>query len=608
MGEPSFILQHASIATRIFAAFLGVAAGMIEPGRCGAAQGPAPESSLVKLLKSGRVPEARLGTIMEMIAKRGTADDLTFLYERALSAGGLAAPLRSKALEVLAEAASNRNLRPVRDLERIVPLVRADSSRSGTAVVMAATRLAGLWKLEAAGDALGALAASPSTSDSLRAEALLALSEIGGKVGRSRIEALTAPGQPMVTRLAAIAAMAALDQEAAAQKAAEILAQPAEPGRDLSGLLAAFLNRQGGGATLAAAIARQNVPADSARLVLRAVYGSGRADASLVAALSRAAGISAVTKALAPDELKALVADVTTKGDPARGELIFRRPDLNCMSCHSLSKAGGEVGPDLSSIGQTSPPDYIINAILDPDQSIKEQYHTLLVLTNSGQIFQGIVTDKDDQRIVLKEATGPSRIVPVATIEDQKPGGSLMPKGLANLMTRSELVDLVRFLSELGKPGPFAIPAKLAIQRWRVLKPVHESSSGSVPDADPSLEQALQAGSERWMSVYAKVAGALPLDELAAMTNRGVLFLQGEINVTAAGAIRFQLDSAEGARVWIDGEPARAGARAVTKALAAGMHAITIRIDMPGRKFREVKVEVDKPAGSTAEFTVIGGR
>ena len=32
-----------------------------------------------------------------------------------------------------------------------------------------------------------------------------------------------------------------------------------------------------------------------------------------------------------------------------------------------------------------------------------------------------------------------------------------MPKGLANLMTRAEFLDLVRFLSELGKPGPYAI-------------------------------------------------------------------------------------------------------------------------------------------------------
>ena len=163
------------------------------------------------------------------------------------------------------------------------------------------------------------------------------------------------------------------------------------------------------------------------------------------------------------------------------------------MSCHAVSKAGGDVGPDLSSVGQTSPPDYIINSILNPDQSIKEQFHTLVIQTSEGQVFQGIVTDKDDQRIVLKEATGAARVVPVASIEDQKPGGSLMPKGLANLMTRPEFVDLVRFLSELGKPGPYAIRATPAIQRWRVLKAVPEALSASVPDPKAFREQILQA-------------------------------------------------------------------------------------------------------------------
>ena len=183
----------------------------------------------------------------------------------------------------------------------------------------------------------------------------------------------------------------------------------------------------------------------------------------------------------------------------------------------------------------------------------------MLVLTSLGQVFQGIVTDKDEQRIVLKEATGAPRVVPVATIEDQKPGGSLMPKGLANLMTRSEFVDLVRFLSELGKPGPFSIPATLAIQRWKVLKPVPESLSRSVPEPDLFRDQVLRAGPDRWARAYAKVAGSLPLDELASATTGAILYLQGEINVTVGGAIRIGLDSAQGVRFWVDDGPAPAG-------------------------------------------------
>src|SRR6202034_1324594 len=130
-----------------------------------------------------------------------------------------------------------------------------------------------------------------------------------------------------------IASLAKLDVDAAAARAAEILATLPGPGRDLKPLLAAFLNRQGGADILAAAIGRHAVPADSAKLALRAVYALGRADPALVAILSRAAGLSAETKPLTPTELNQLVADVASQGDPARGEQIFRRLDLNCMSC-----------------------------------------------------------------------------------------------------------------------------------------------------------------------------------------------------------------------------------------------------------------------------------
>ncbi len=41
------------------------------------------DSPVVKLLKSGRVPEARQGAVVEMIGKRGSVDDLTYLYEQA---------------------------------------------------------------------------------------------------------------------------------------------------------------------------------------------------------------------------------------------------------------------------------------------------------------------------------------------------------------------------------------------------------------------------------------------------------------------------------------------------------------------------------------------
>ena len=322
----------------------------------------------------------------------------------------------------------------------------------------------------------------------------------------------------------------------------------------------------------------------------------------------RAAGISTDVKPPTPAELSTWIAEVATKGDPARGEAVFRRTDLNCMTCHAVSKAGGDVGPDLSPIGQTSPPDYIILSILVPDQSIKEQYQTLVVLTNDGQVYQGIVTDKDNQRIVLKEATGALRVVPVSSIEDQKTGGSLMPKGLFSLMTHAEFIDLVRFLSELGRPGPYAIRTTPSIQRWRVLKEVPSELANAVPLPETLREQVLAATSDRWTTAYARVSGSLPLEELAAANPGKVLYLQGELNVSTAGRIRARPDSPEGIRFWIDDVLAPAGTREFISSVTPGIHKVTVRVDLPDRPTREIKMDIDKPALSTAEFTVVGGK
>jgi len=264
----------------------------------------------------------------------------------------------------------------------------------------------------------------------------------------------------------------------------------------------------------------------------------------------------------------------------------------------------------LSAIGQSSPADYIINSILNPDQAIKEQFHTLVVLTSDGHVYQGIVTDKDSQRVVLREANGAMRTVPAELIEDQKAGGSLMPKGLVNLMTRAEFVDLVRFLSELGKPGQYAIRSTPTVQRWQVLRSVGDALVRSIPSRDVLREHILAVPAERWNSAYSKVSGALPLNESPVATAAGsdVVYLKGEIDVSTGGPIEIQLDSPAGANVWIDEEPAQPDSMRITATLAQGRHWITVRIDKAKRPSNELKLEFAKPVGSTAEFTVVGGR
>jgi hypothetical protein len=130
-----------------------------------------------------------------------------------------------------------------------------------------------------------------------------------------------------------------------------------------------------------------------------------------------------------------------------------------------------------------------------------------------------------------------------------------------------------------------------------------------VPDTETLRDQLLAESPDRWATVYGKVSGALPLDEVAAASGgSGVLYVQGELNVTAAGTVRISPRSPEGIRFWVDDLAAPAGTREFTTSVLPGRRLITVRVDPRERPRRVLRIEVDKPAGSTAEFTVVGGK
>jgi putative heme-binding domain-containing protein len=564
-----------------------------------------PESPQVKLLKSGRVPEARLGSFVDQIGQRGSAADLAYLFGRTVTSGGFPEPVRQRALEVLAEAASTRKVRPSGQLDGLVSMIAAKDVQP--AIRLAAVRLAGLWKFEKASPALAQIVEVPGSASPLLSATLESLAEIDGASNKALIAGLTRQGRPAEVRALAVAALARLDLEAASQAAADVL-RHAEKGQDFAPMLAPFLSLKDGIDKLTTAIARADIPPDSAKLALRAVYALGRSDAGLIEALSKAAKITADVKPPDKAEMDRLIAEVNSQGNPARGEAVFRRPDLNCLKCHAVAGAAGGVGPELSSVGASSPVDYLVNSIIVPDQAIKEEFVTKVIQTTDGRIYHGIVADKDERRLVLREANGERRTIPADEIEDQKDGGSLMPKGLVNLLTRAEFIDLLKFLSELGKPGPYAFHTTPTLQRWRVLKPVPASLTKGVPDAETFRADVLGADPSRWLPAYASVPGFLDLGELYQEVGGPLLYLKGEVNVTAGGAVEFRLNNRAGVDAWIDDRPIETPGSTLTAELTPGVHVLTLRVDTTVRMGLPLKVEVVKPEGAATEFTVVGGR
>jgi putative heme-binding domain-containing protein len=563
----------------------------------GGAAGP-----LLKLLQSGRLPKERQPQVVEMVVSRGEPDDLAYIFQQVLKDDGFSPALRRQAIGWLADAAQVRKVQPSGDLNEIKQLLSGDVSRRDPALVAGAIELAGLWKLTAVRTQLQELAGEAKTPADLRRAAIKGLVSLGDKESKQTIRDLATTGNSLPVKLFATAELAALDLDAAAAAAGKII--PALTSQDdPAPLLDAILGRKQGAEKLAAALQNQKIPEEAAKISLRHMYGVGRSDPALSEVLSKAANIALDTPPPKPEEVLKIAAEVLAKGNAERGEKIFRRKDLSCMKCHSIAQAGGQVGPELTALGSISPADYVVNSILNPNLAIKEQYVTRVFLTADGGVVTGIVVDRDDTRVRVRDASGKVLTIPIADIEDEAEGKSLMPQGLTKFLTHDEFLDLARFIAELGKPGPYAVRTVPTMQKWRVLKSPGEALLAEVPNVEILREQVLDQPATAWETVYGTARGEYPLAELAGREKPTAAYIQGEINVVDAGEIEFEITAPKGTVWWLDAEPFES--LKINREVPAGMHRITLRIPEPAGN---LKLEVRKPSGSAANYTVVGGQ
>ena len=150
-------------------------------------------------------------------------------------------------------------------------------------------------------------------------------------------------------------------------------------------------------------------------------------------------------------DLEVFVKLVRGNANARRGEAIYARENLKCVACHRIGDQGGRVGPNLTAIGASSPLDYVIDSLIQPAKNVKEGYSTLVVQTAAGQVLTGIQVSRSADELVLRDATGKEVKILAADIDEESVGTSLMPAGLIDGLSREELADLVRYLSELGR-------------------------------------------------------------------------------------------------------------------------------------------------------------
>lgn len=520
---------------------------------------------MAKVIGKDPLPRDGSGGLVELIGQAGSSLQMRMMFDQVLTSGfNDEGSLR--ALNSLIEAARLRNVRPSGDVTGVAKLMETGND----GLRASAAKLAGTWKLTSAAPALSKLASDAATPVVLRQASIEGLRDLGGRNSITALRLLTKDKDGSIQRSAA-AALATTDLNGSMPQILEVVSATAKED-DALALWRSLLATKGASAALTKALATNSLPETAAKAGLRAAREGGRNDPNLVMALNKAGSLSDPSAALNDNEIHAIAYEVT-KGKPESGEKIYRRKELGCVLCHSIGGAGGKVGPDMTSLGASTPVvDYIVESVLLPNKRVKEGYNSVQITTKDGEDVAGNLIREDNEQVILRDATAREVSVPKRTIASRKMGGSLMPAGLIDYITPQERLDLYAFLAQLGKPGPYDATKQNVARVWRLNPKV-----GTV-NADEMLKSDVRTNKD-WTPVYATVGGTLPKGDIMAELDGkdATVWVASRFQTSKAGAATFKVSGTPSPKAWIDGKPI-GGAGDLTANLSAGQHTFFLKV------------------------------
>lgn len=567
-----------------------------------APSGSEADDRLVRQIAAGEVSDSQIVPMVTAATRQAKGPQLGRLADAVLR-GKYSSASRAAALGPIVIAAKGATSQSTIDVDAAIERLSEARVAGDSALIERIAELAGEWDIKELTFPLRDVARDPKTPGAAVDASLEALMRFNTPSAGDTRGQFVRDELPAELRLRFAAAAAKSSPPQASKAIAMAIESGVEPryGDLLVRATQAILAQPKGLGPLSDALATARPDADTAKRLLRGLFAADVREGDLVDRLRNAAGIEGGSEPLTPAERQELVRKIDAEGDSSRGQAIYRRSELNCIQCHAISGAGGNVGPDLSGIGANSPTEYLLESILTPSSSIKEAYLTRQVLTSDGVVARGVQIDRDDQRLILRNETGKEVVIPIDEIEQESEGKSLMPEGLHHLLTRDELVDLVSFLSVLGKPGDFAVNTRPTINRFDVAGD-KEVDWAKVDDAD-LVAKSSGLPETSWQSVYSLVDGTMPgKDIVTTAATSGSILLRGTIDVVVAGTLAVRVNGTEPPRVVISGKRVDASDGVE---LAPGRYPVYVVL-APEFDAQDMVVELIKPSGSPIQFTVGG--
>ncbi len=344
----------------------------------------------------------------------------------------------------LLQSLANRE-RPKLELD---DLLKSLLERDQLEARVAAMGLVERWEVEELRDHAQKLAQAKGTADALRIAAIRAVGSLEGSNANDILVAV-ASDDASKFQISAVIAMIKGDPSQAAKLAAKTLRESKEEA-GISELLSSFVSREDGGDFLAKALKKEKPSRAQGERLRSAWIASGLIHDELANTLDELAGVS-VTELKFSDELVEQLVAQGKRGNASRGKELFLSARLGCIACHKVGSQGGLIGPNLTAVGGSVPPERIVTEVTWPARRVKEGYSLSLITLEDRRVLQGYQQQgRADDTLILRDfSTGERKAFDRDEIARIEVVGSLMPP-TAQTLKREELVDLLSYLFSLS--------------------------------------------------------------------------------------------------------------------------------------------------------------
>lgn len=133
-----------------------------------------------------------------------------------------------------------------------------------------------------------------------------------------------------------------------------------------------------------------------------------------------------------------------------KGRELFFGKKSACSTCHKIGERGGDIGPNLSRIGQIRTWRDLLESTIYPSSTIVNSYETYTIITRKGLPLTGIIHHETADTVTLRNARLEETTIARSSIVRMEPTPlSLMPQGLDKNIGDEDFPHIIAFLKSL---------------------------------------------------------------------------------------------------------------------------------------------------------------